>query len=291
MGIRITSKTLACAAAATIASTILGAYVWHEEHRPPMLEVYVIPLSRGQAIFIRTPNDERILVGGGPNGEVIRHISSLIPFYSRRIDFLIAQSEESSDLTGLIDVTNRYDIGRAYVQNLTLQSLGLSGSTDPVFKEFLSALKKNDIALERIVAGDSFHSRNVDFQFIFPSSPEEFAYSKASAPSVGLKITYGSSSFVFTGKSTRKIQKYIAGTIGTSSQTVLITETNGSSESLSAELFDALSPLYFTYARNISYSVATKKVKDLIPEQGINVREYAYVKFVSDGSNVQVEYR
>jgi|GEM_PF-475005 len=172
---KIFSKPVIIGAACT-AMVLFGtsAYVWRENQRSPILEIYVIPLKSGQALFIRTPSDKRILVDGGNNSEIIRHISEILPFYSRRIDKVIVTRTDGAHVSGLIDVAERYDIGEIIVPGVSLEDLGLSGAssvegvssanalsstdvanlTDQVYETFIETVKRLKIPLKKVVAGD-----------------------------------------------------------------------------------------------------------------------------------------
>src|SRR5689334_6366418 len=143
---KLISKPVIIGAVSVLAvSAGLAGYVWYENHRPPVLEVYVIPLKTGQALFIRTPNDKRILVDGGTNSEIIRYISKILPFYSRRIDQIIVTRTDGAHVTGLIDAVNRYAVGEVVAPGITLESLGLASSTDQIHQTFLDAAASHKI--------------------------------------------------------------------------------------------------------------------------------------------------
>jgi beta-lactamase superfamily II metal-dependent hydrolase len=108
MSLRFSPKSAIIAATASAIVAGVGAYVWHQEHRLPLLDIYLFALKSGQSAFIRTPDDRRILVNGGSNSEIIRRISKRLPFYSRRIDALIVTDTSAKNVSGLIDVLERY---------------------------------------------------------------------------------------------------------------------------------------------------------------------------------------
>jgi beta-lactamase superfamily II metal-dependent hydrolase len=302
MKLKLTSRSaLLAVATTTMVASGLGVYVWREEHRLPLLEVYIISLSSGQATFIRTPDDKRILIDGGNNGEIIRHISKYLPFYSRRIDILVASNTSGKQVTGLIDVAERYIVDQAYISAHTLESLGMASSTDPIFKELLNTLKKNTIPLERISAGDAVaESGEVSLTALFPVSTQEFAYSKASAPELVLDLVYGKTAISFYGNATRKIQKHLASStplIPEVTSRALVVSHNGATNSMSSELIEALRPEYFIYSQTLSYTVSKKNSlkksldkTDIEMGKRINLKEHGTIKITSDGEGFQVEY-
>ena len=116
----------ALATAATLAG--IGGYAYIESNRPAVLELFIFNTPGNPAIFIRTPNDKRILINGGSNSEIIERISGILPFYSRRIDMVIATNDDPKNTTGLIDVIDRYSVDKVVLPAVSLQSLGLASS-------------------------------------------------------------------------------------------------------------------------------------------------------------------
>ncbi len=226
MNIKSISKPAMMVATATMVASAVGIYVYKEEHRQPLLEVYVFSLKDGQSIFIRTPEDRRILIDGGGGSEVIRLISAKLPFYSRRIDDLIVTKPTGKKVGGLISIINRYGVNKVYLPAITLESLVLDAAEDTVYAEFLKTISVHKIPVRELSAGGSIESQNdglvpktiadrtlstrLKSHVLFPVSPKDFSYSKASGPSLVLELKHGSNSILVLGDVSKKIQKYVA---------------------------------------------------------------------------------
>jgi beta-lactamase superfamily II metal-dependent hydrolase len=303
---RLISKSVLIATTATAIASGIGGYIWNEEHRPPVLELYIFPLKGSEAIFIRTPDDRRILINGGPNSEVIRNISRVLPFYTRRLDTVIATDLSDTHVTGLIDVVERYHVGEAHVPRVTLESLGLASSNEKASKNFFSALKKHSVTLHLASVEEDSQidsGEQVAVDILFPVDQISFPYSRASAPEIVLQIVHGSNSLLIAGDSSKKVQKFIASSTelasiatGEDVGRVLILSTAGGASDLSAELMELYAPDYFVYSKAVSYKApdqrtSTKKDTDpLRPvsvEKRFNVREGG-VKIISDGTELRV---
>jgi beta-lactamase superfamily II metal-dependent hydrolase len=300
MSIDVSGKSffLAAATGALIASGV-GMYAWKEESRPSVLEVYIFTLASGHSVFVRTPDDMRIVIGGGINAEVVRHISKVLPFYSRKIDVLIANDTLGKNITGLIDILHRYTVGRAYIPGHTSQSVGIASTTDPIFTELLKAAKKSSVPLDRLGNGEVVEGTgDVTFICIFPDSPQYFTYSKASPPEIVFKLRFGITEILLLGTASRKIQKHIASSTidSVASSRALVTFTSGAAISLSSDLLNVFSPDYFAFSRPTSYSVprnnkeSTPGLDTQLIGERINLRNYSLVKFTSNGKEWIVSY-
>ena len=117
-----------------LTTSCLGLYVYKWEYRKLFLEIYFFSLERGRAIFIRTPQNKTILIGGGQNSEVIRGITKVLPFYSRKIDLVIAPAATPAQIGGLIEVIERYEIDEIVFPKIM--------STSTVFTQLTREIKK-----------------------------------------------------------------------------------------------------------------------------------------------------
>jgi competence protein ComEC len=281
MSIQIRPKYFIIAAATAVAVG-LGGYVWKEEQRQPLLEIYIFAVRGGQSILIRTPEDKRILINGGSNSEIIRHVTKILPFYSRRIDSIIAVDDSNSNVAGLIDIAERFNVDRAYVPAITLKSLGLASSTDPAYSSFLKVLRSKDVLIVEVVAGDriSFDSK-VSAAVLFPAPGDSFEYSKTSAPQIILKISHDTNSLVFLGDATKKIQKFITlSEVGTAN--LVAVSHSALPEKMSIELMTELEPEYLIYSKTVTASNA------IAGQTRFNVKESGMVRIVSDGKSLKV---
>ena len=111
----------------------IGAYMWYESSRPRTFELYVFDTPGMPSIFIRTAHDRCILINGGANADIVHRLTELLPFYSRRIDEVVATNDDPKNVTGLIEVLGRYRI-----DSVTLE---VPTSTDPTYAVFLETVK------------------------------------------------------------------------------------------------------------------------------------------------------
>ncbi len=319
MTVKIASKPFLIGAAATALACGMAGYVWNEKHRQPLLEIYVFDLKSGSSVFIRTPDDARILINGGGNAEVIRELTGILPFYSRRIDTVIATDANGKDVSGLIDILERYSVDRVVVPAVSLQSLGLASSTDQIYGVFLDTAKRLKIPLEEVSAGGTLDfgqkigGQRVKADILFPAI-NAFAYSKASAPEIIMKISYGGTSVMLLGNATTKVQKFLVSSAASSSDSisdntlganVLVVTHSALAGSLSAELINKMKPEYLLYSQTMNASPKksatskdssskNKKVDPLysiLDDKRFNIKEKGTVKIVSDGVDIRIPHR
>lgn len=296
----ITSKPFAIAAGTMLTLCGVGGYAWHEIHRPKVLEMYVFDLPGAPGILIRTPNDRRILVDGGSNTEVVKRLTDVLPFYLRRIDTVIVTGREGRNVTGLIDILDRYMVSEVVLPAVTLPDLGLSSTTDRIYEIFLETAESHGIPVKKVVAGeriilDDDGSRSVVADILFPVAGDEFKYSKASGPSIVMKVTYGATSIVVMGDASMKIQKLIVENNKLPAD-VLIFSHSIVASNISRELIRSFIPESVVYSQTVSKpsSKASKKaavdpLAGILADHRFNVKGNGVVKMVSDGVRLIIE--
>lgn len=303
--------------AATAIATCVAGYILHEEHRPQILEIYIFSLKGSRAIFIRTPDDQRVLVNGGPNSEVIKHITEVLPFYSRHIDVIVATDDDPKNVTGLIDVLDRYDVGRAYIPRYTAQSAGVASSTDPITQIFRATLEEKQIHTREISAGDQIRISGpedvapgmvppVTLHALFPVDPSGFGYSKASPPQIVFTIEHGDNRFTFIDDASMKVQKSMVSATTTKQifdtagpNSVLITSKAGKVGDIASELVSVIRPSQLVFEQTTPVkqrAVSTTKVQKkpdplagILMDHRFNLRVLKMVRILSGGMTVKIE--
>ncbi|MEI7463110.1 MAG: hypothetical protein WCK03_01790 [Candidatus Taylorbacteria bacterium] len=302
----IINPILVSVATGTLALGV-GNYIWKNENRPKILEVYVFALKSGRSVFIRTPNDKRILIDGGANSDIIRELTEIIPFYSKRIDTIIATNTDGKNISGLIDVLDRYVVDHIYQPSITTKSLMLTRSTDQIYETFIGELTKKGIEVHNITASESLRlDTGVDARILFPTNKTDFVYSKASAPELLMTITYGKTSITLLGSASLKIQKYIATSLETPiindgrvikdmKESVVIFSNSALPTNISKSLIDKLEPKYFVYSKILNSSSKTLQKAKIDPlsivdiDKRVNLKETGNIHFVSDGSSIDIK--
>lgn len=217
----------------------LGLYVYRWEYRKPVLDVYFFSLNRGRAIFIRTPENKTILVGGGQNSEVIRELTKAMPFYRRTLDTIIIPSAVPAQIGGLIEVIDRYEVGEIIMPNIM--------ATSTVLIELLKEIRKKKIHTEEVTRGDEIEiEKDLTLKILFPY--KEFKFNKTSLPELGLALNYKNTNAYLIGNLSKTIQKDILKNTEINQSENIVEFYNSMTESkISSELVEKIDP-QFTFS-------------------------------------------
>ncbi len=236
----------------------ISIYVYKWEFRDKLFEIYFFSLNRGRSIFIRTPENKTILIGGGQNTEVIREITKVTPFYKRRIDKIVIPSANVNQIGGLIEIIERYKIEEVLIPKII--------STSTVLSELKKIVKRNKIHVTEVVEGDSLEIEDgLSIKVIFPN--DNFKYNKTSLSELGLRINYIDSSVYLIGNLSKTIQKYIA-------KNIVDTARTGGTRNSMVEFYNSAIE-----------SKVSKELLDKIKPQFIFSTKERTTHFISDGNN------
>jgi competence protein ComEC len=102
--------------AAFVALLALVTLVWVAVASLPdqRLHVSFLDVGQGDAILIRTPSGQRLLIDGGPSPALLlQALGRRLPFWDRRVDLVLSTHSHDDHLRGLLAVTERYQVRMA----------------------------------------------------------------------------------------------------------------------------------------------------------------------------------
>ncbi|MFC1656798.1 ComEC/Rec2 family competence protein [Patescibacteria group bacterium] len=157
-----------------------------------LLKISIFDVGQGDAILIQTPNNQQILIDGGPSKSIIDKLGDELPFWDRNIDMLISTHPHADHLSGLLEVTDRYSID----QIMTLDIDYDSGEFE-AWKDYLDEFS-GDIIYANF--GQEIQADDFVMKIIFPSKEYlQIKQDNINNLSIILKIQYNDFSMLFTG--------------------------------------------------------------------------------------------
>jgi competence protein ComEC len=77
------------------------------------LHIYGLDVGQGDALLIRAPDGQTVLVDGGPDPVLLAaQLGHTLPFWQRKLDLVVATHSDSDHLAGLIPLVERYHVGQ-----------------------------------------------------------------------------------------------------------------------------------------------------------------------------------
>jgi competence protein ComEC len=142
---------------------LFAVELWQWWPMPP--EVSIVDVGRCDAIFIRTPNDARILLDGGLRNDYVNDGKrTVLPFLlsngASKLDVVINSHPDQDHLGGLMSVMDRMPVGLAL--------LGPTPSDKKLEQEFLALCARKNVPVQRIVAGQTVELGGAKFDILYP---------------------------------------------------------------------------------------------------------------------------
>jgi competence protein ComEC len=164
---------------------------WNRSQPDGKLHVVFFDVGQGDAIFIQTPTGRQILVDGGfypsvLNDQMGRHM----PFWDRDLDLLVATHPDADHVAGLVDLFERYAVGR-----LITDGEGLGDSE--IYDALLLAAAENETPIHAARAGEVIEiGDGVRLEVLHPGP---LLAADRNENSVSLRLAYGAFSLLLTG--------------------------------------------------------------------------------------------
>jgi competence protein ComEC len=164
------------------------------------MQISFFDVGQGDAILIKSPNGNKMLVDGGPDGVILERLGNELNFFDKNIDFLMVSNPDKDHISGLIDVLKRFNVGVVILPGTVSVTNTYQAFLDLVDKE------KSKIFIAR-------RGQVIDFgdgafvDIIFPD--RDVSSLETNTGSILAKLRYGSTSALLTGDLEGEVESYI----------------------------------------------------------------------------------
>lgn len=245
-----------------------------------------LDVGQGDATFIETPTGTQVLVDGGAGAGVLRELASVMAVFDTDIDMVIATHPDTDHVGGLVDVLDRYEVEHIVMTENEGES--------PAARAFARAAHEEGANITMARRGQLWQlDASTTLEILFPETDPSDMESNAS--SIVVKITYGSTSFMLTGDSPKRIEEYLVLAHGEHLQSTVLKVGHHGSRTSTSELFlDEVAPEYaiISAGKDNRYGHPHVEVTDALFNRQIttlNTAEEGTVVFMSDGKTVWPE--
>lgn len=179
------------------ALAIVAVFIWSAVFASPTdekIKIDFFDVGQGDALLIDAPNNNQVLVDGGPSDAILNKLGSALPFFDRRIELVILTHPDADHLSGLIEVLKRYDVGE-------ILETGIEDSTSE-YAAWNDLIKEKNIPVVFAQAGQIIKiSDNLAINILYPLAEingEDYSKNTNNTSIMG-KVFYGQNSILFTG--------------------------------------------------------------------------------------------
>jgi competence protein ComEC len=272
------------------------------------LHIVFCNVGQGDAAYIRAPNNQDMLIDGGPDDKVLTCLGRHMPFYDRTIDVVILSHPQKDHLQGLISVLQRYSV-KYFV-------IGIEGNETEGYKKLANLIREKNIPVKNLYTGDQFSLGKVRFSILWPerkwvsahvASPlSDLSYlgplggsgnpavlglsttSELNDFSYILNLNYGSLDVLFPGDGDTHIQPEVLEVADLPDIDILKVPHHGSKTGMLPEFLDKIKPeLAIISVGKNSYGHPTKEAIELLSNRAVKIKRTdreGEIEIVSDGT-------
>ncbi len=212
-----------------------------------------------------------------------------------RLDYVVTTHPHSDHMGGMSEIISAVDVGKVIAPKVSAEMTPTTKS----YEKFLLALQSKGLKLTAAKPGTVYELSGKTAASVEKTAPEfEIIapvddYDDLNNYSVVLRLTYGSTAYLFTGDIEKKAEKDILGSGADLSADVLKMAHHGSSSSTSEKFFDAVSPrlCVIQCGAGNDYGHPHKETVELLADtktEYYRTDVYGTVTVYSDGSEIFV---
>jgi competence protein ComEC len=250
------------------------------------LSVWFFNIGHGDALLIESPTHKRILIDGGPNRKVLSELGRALPFGDKRIDMVIETHPDKDHIGGLPEVVKRYKVGlfmRPGVESDN--SIDDALETEVEKKNIRTLLARRGQIVD---LGDGAR-----LEILYPNT--DVSDWDTNDASVVARLSYGESSFLFTGDAALKSEFDLMNlNENILDIDVLKVGHHGSRTSTALAFVEVVTPEYavISAGKDNTYGHPHKQVLDNLKSVGAQVLstiEEGTIRFVTNGEYLKVK--
>ena len=216
--------------------SLFGVFLLQSLEERGKLVVNFFDVGQGDAVFIKTPSNQKILIDGGPDNTILEKLGKNLPFYDKQIDLIILTHPHSDHLVGLIEVLRRYEVKK-------IVSTGVLHTT-PDFLVWQEEIRDQGIAFKVAIAGQVLDFEDgVRIEILHPIEDlRGQSVEDLNDTSIVCKLIYGNTSFLFMGDAEASAEERLITSEIDLKSDVLKIGHHGSKYATSEEFLDKVSP-------------------------------------------------
>lgn len=248
------------------------------------LIIHFLDVGQADCILVQTPSGYNMLIDAGNNADAAFITSYLDNLGIKRIDVAIGTHPHEDHSGSLDTVIRRYHIGQVYMPKAI--------TTTRTFEDVLLAAKEKALRISTAKAGISITlDPEIQMQFLAPNSDR---YDDLNDYSAVLKLTYGQTSFLFTGDAEAVSEaEMLAAGYNYLSADLLKVAHHGSSSSTTEDFLRKVSPKYavISVGADNKYGHPAPETLERLAKYGVQVLrtdQDGTIIISSDGETIRI---
>ena len=266
----------------------LIGFVVHSQQDRQNLEVVFMDVGQGDAILIKTPYEQNILIDGGPDSSVLSQLGGNLAFFDKEIDLVILTHPHSDHVAGLVEVLRRYQVDQVMMTGVV--------HTAPDYLAFWDEIKNKNIPVEIAKEQkDLVFGEDLVLKILYPwqdLSGQEVE--ELNNSSIVAKLVYKNQSFLLTGDAEAAVEEDLIQSGIDITADVLKVGHHGSKYSSIPEFLNLVNPQYAVIQVGADNDFGHPHLRTLqnLGKQKMQILRNdldGSIVFIADGQNLQIK--
>ena len=245
------------------------------------LEVHFIDVGQGDSVFI-TQGEHHMLIDAGENDCGTKVQSYLQANNVSTLDYVVGTHPDSDHIGGLDVIIYKFQC-----ENILMPDFSKDTKT---YEDVITTVNQKGYTIKNPVAGETFYLGDATVTVLAPQAGADYG-DDANNYSIALKVTYGETSFVFTGDCEEEAEEDMVASGMDLKADVMKAGHHGSNTSNTIEMLQAVAPkaVVISCGENNEYGHPRAEVLNNLRAMGIQVYrtdEQGTIVAVSDGKEI-----
>ncbi len=270
-----------------IAAVIAAMFLfWFFYKIPDNLEADFLDVGQGDAILIKTPAGQNILIDGGPGGTIIKRLAENLPWWDKQIDLMVLTHAHDDHVSGLIDVLKRYDVKKILYTGAVHNA--------PNYLAWLKLVREKKTPLVIIDKKQTVNlGKGAKMEILYPDeSLIDKTFEDLNQSSIVIMLCFGKNKFLLTGDADEEVEKKLLSSGADLSADVLKVGHHGSQYSSSQEFLDKARPkiAVIQVGKDNDFGHPSLRIIKKLERAGAEILRTdlnGTIKIISDGMKIQ----
>ncbi len=184
---------------AVVAVLVLSLWGW-QSLPDGRLHLWFLDVGQGDAILMRLPAGELILVDGGPDDLLLEKMGSLLPYYERDLELVILTHPHADHINGLVEVLGRYRVKNLLLTGVQYDYIG--------YDRLLELAAANGVKFWYPGGGRDLRIGRVGLDLIYPAEPlNGRGFKNINNSSLVFRLIEGDFAAMFSGDAEKEVEK------------------------------------------------------------------------------------
>jgi competence protein ComEC len=266
---------------------IVATLVWLAVSALPdgKLHVTFWDVDEGDAVFIRAPLGQHVLISSAASPEIAAHVGRQMPFWDRTLELIVLTSGTSRQWTGLIPVLERYQ-----GEHMLYASRACTGHACDRGQALVR--EQGTITLQPVRGTDADLGMGVVLSILHPRGD----HSSAQDDPVVVRVDYGQTCFLIVGGAGQRVQETMLARGENVRCDVLHVRSRGDEPGTSPGFRDAVRPALVVLSGEDDDPMGStaRADRERLNFSGVTVLpigEYGSIEIISDGTGYHVRVR